>query len=109
MACVICQFERIDTNADGEVTLEEWHEFLARTHGEQGEKGIMWLTATLHTVSRNLGLQAHSRADPPPSLALASPSSLTATSRPMGAQRLAPPSRWHESHQRGLSGWRCEG
>ena len=48
-------FEDIDGDSDGNVTLDEWHAWLQRTHAsKEGAKGDRWLKSVLHTLSTNL-------------------------------------------------------
>ena len=47
-------FEGMDTDNDGKVTLEEWHDWLKKTHQEKGADGDRWLTTILDTMCENL-------------------------------------------------------
>jgi len=52
-------FDKIDVDSDGNLTLDEWYDWLKRTHLE---KGGAWLTSILHTLSRHLKAEAEAAA-----------------------------------------------
>ena len=49
-------FELIDIDNDGNITRNEWHDWLKRTHASKGKKGDTWLARILHTLMHNMDL-----------------------------------------------------
>ena len=47
-------FEGMDTDASGDITLEEWNTFLKRKMKAKGKKGQMWVSNFLNTLNVNL-------------------------------------------------------
>ena len=47
-------FEKIDTNEDGQITVDEWHEYLEKLHKSKGDKGTKHIKRILHTMLVNL-------------------------------------------------------
>jgi len=48
-------FEKMDSDSDGSVTLEEWRSFITKTMKEKGEKkGPRWRKNLLHTLESNM-------------------------------------------------------
>ena len=47
-------FEKLDTDADGRVTLEEWNAYLEEKAGEKGDEGQFRLMSVLHTLRTHM-------------------------------------------------------
>jgi len=47
-------FKKIDPDASGTVTYEEWIGYIQKTHETKGDKGDRWVSSFLHTVRRHL-------------------------------------------------------
>jgi hypothetical protein len=44
-------FDKLDTDSDGGVTVQEWHTYLRRVYQERGaQKAVKWVTTLLHTL-----------------------------------------------------------
>jgi len=55
-------FEELDANSDDRVSIEEWHAFLKRKHGEKAHKGDEWLRSVFRTL-RQGGIEHDEKAN----------------------------------------------